>query len=211
MRIYPSFLAADFACPEPAVRDLVDAGFSYIHLDVMDGHFVPNLSFGMPVISSLRARFDTLRFDAHLMIENPLDHIESLLEFRLDSVSIHREIDPDVRSLRDITREHGVQLGLAVNPDTPLPDPSLWEPFDYLLLMTVQPGFGGQAFRDDVLPKIERAAETFSGPIQVDGGIGTETIGRAREAGADWFVSGSSIFGKDDPGQAARELERIVN
>lgn len=207
MKIFPSVLASDFSCPATDIESILESGVDSLHLDVMDGHFVPNISFGFPVIRSIAERFPGVKLDAHLMIENPEQYLDPLVDIGVDWVSVHAEVDPPVGEIADRLRENGVAPGIAINPDTPADQiiPFLGS-VDFVLLMTVQPGFGGQSFRDDVLKKITEVSNIFDGPIQVDGGIGPDTIARASGAGADWFVSGSSVFGDSDPGQACREL-----
>lgn len=208
MKIFPSILSADFSCLTEDIDPLVNGGVNQLHLDVMDGHFVPNISFGIPVIDSLTARYDEPDWDAHLMISNPEEYFDDFLDLGMDCISVHVETDPDVNLLKKQAESEGAKLGLAFNPGTPVSEISdHLEKVDYVVAMTVQPGFGGQSFREDVLKKIRRLRKEFDGPIQVDGGVGEETLPRAYEAGANWFVSGSSVFGKSDPAAAVHRLE----
>jgi ribulose-phosphate 3-epimerase len=208
MKIFPSILSADFACLENDVDPLLDSGVRQLHLDVMDGQFVPNISFGQPVVDCLVERYPSVEYDAHLMITQPEEYVDEFLDRGLSSVSVHVETDPDLNLLARQARDANAKLGLAFNPGTPVARvaPHLGV-VDYIVAMTVQPGFGGQSFREDVLDKIKRLRKEFEGPIQVDGGVGEETIGMAYDAGADWFVSGSSVFGAEDPARAVRQLE----
>lgn len=208
MKLFPSILSADFSCLKDEI-DPVANEIDQLHLDVMDGHFVPNISFGPPVIERVAERYPEMNWDAHLMIDDPEQYFEDFVKLGMDWISVHVEVDPDVRYLSREVVSSDVQLGLAFNPSTPVSElsPHL-EYVDYALAMTVKPGFSGQSFREDVLEKIRRLRNHFDGPIQVDGGIGEETIEGAAEAGADWFVSGSSVFGADNPGEAINRLKQ---
>lgn len=210
MKLFPSILSADFGCLSKdldSVTDVVDQ----LHLDVMDGHFVPNISFGPPVIERVSDAYPEVNLDAHLMISNPAKYFEDFVRIGMDWVSVHLEVDPDIKYLRREADKHDVGLGLALNPSTSVADvDGVLQYADYVVAMTVKPGFSGQSFREDVLTKVRRLGKAFEGPIQVDGGIGPETIEAAAEAGAEWFVSGSSVFGKNNPASAARDLEQRV-
>ena len=182
-----------------------------LHLDVMDGHFVPNISLGMPVIRSLRA-VSNLPFDCHLMIANPACYVGALHEAGATGITVHMEAVPDPTRVAGMAREVGLEFGVVINPGTPFEtmDPYL-ELCDMVLVMSVEPGFGGQGFIPAVLAKVEatRTAIEDRGldvALEIDGGIGPETIGAARSAGADVFVAGSAIFGRPDPVAAISEL-----
>ena len=215
VQIAPSVLAADFARladEAAAVADVAD----WIHVDVMDGHFVPNLTVGLPVVEAL-LKHASLPLDCHLMIEDPDRWAPGYAEAGARNVTIHAEAAAaPVRTLRAI-RAAGARAGLAVNPATPVePYADLVPELDMLLLMTVEPGFGGQGFLDLVLPKIRRARELIGGSdslvwVQVDGGVTTDTIGRCAEAGADMFVAGSAVFGASDPAVSVTELRLIAD
>lgn len=209
MKIFPSILSADFSCLNESIEPVLSE-VDQLHLDVMDGNFVPNISFGPPVIQSLSSSYTDVLFDAHLMIESPEKYLEKFLELGVDWISVHVEVNPDLQYLKR-QLPNSVKLGLAFNPSTQISEitPHL-EIVDYVLAMTVKPGFSGQSFREDVLHKLKRLRNHYDGPIQVDGGVGAETIGSAHEAGADWFVSGSSVFGDDDPASAVRELRSEI-
>ena len=195
--VAPSLLAADFTRLGEEARAAEAAGADRLHLDVMDGHFVPNLSFGMPVIAAIRAII-TLPLDVHLMIEQPERHLHSFVEAGADVLTVHVEaVDDAADALRQI-RALGCRAGLALNPDTPARaiDDTALAGADELLVMTVQPGFGGQAFRADVLPKLrelrERVGEAI--PLVVDGGVDARTAPLCVAAGARVLVAGSAIF-----------------
>jgi ribulose-phosphate 3-epimerase len=207
--IAPSILAADFA-NLAAEADAVTAA-DWLHVDVMDYHFVPNLTLGLPVVESLRKATE-LPLDCHLMIDDPDRWAPSYAEAGAANVTFHVEASTDpVRTARTI-RAAGALAGLSVKPNTPLePYLELLREFDTLLVMTVEPGFGGQGFMAEVLPKVRRAREEVRAGhlrlfIEVDGGIAEDTIVAAAEAGADVFVAGSAVYGADDPGKAIEAL-----
>jgi len=214
VQLAPSVLNADFArlADEAAVvADVAD----WLHVDVMDAHFVPNLTVGLPVVESL-IKHASLPIDCHLMIEDPDRWAPGYAEAGAGNVTIHAEAAAaPVRTLRAI-RAAGARAGLAINPATAVePYADLVGEFDMLLLMTVEPGFGGQHFLDLVLPKIRRARELVGGRdssvwVQVDGGVTEKTIGRCAEAGADVFVAGSSVYGAADPAAAVTDLRKIA-
>ncbi len=213
-RIAASILAADFArLGEEVAR--VEPHLDLLHVDVMDGHFVPNISLGLPVIRSLRA-VSRLPFDCHLMISDPEPFVAPLRDAGASGITIHLEAAPDPRRVARRTREFGLGFGLVINPGTPFDalDPYL-ELCDMVLVMSVEPGFGGQGFMPSVLPKVEAARRAIDHRgldvgLQIDGGIGPATIGQARRAGADIFVAGTAIFRQPDPVQAIAELRRLA-
>jgi ribulose-phosphate 3-epimerase len=213
-RIAPSILSADFASLSDAI-DGVRAEADLLHVDVMDGHFVPNLTIGPPVVKAVRRHTD-LYLDCHLMMDNPATLLEAFAKAGASGCTVHAELD-GVGELIEQTRALGLDAGLALNPDTPFEAaaPHL-ERLDLLLLMTVFPGFAGQAFIDDVLPKVAEARREIDRrglelPIEVDGGIDEETAPLAAAAGASVFVAGSAIFGADDPLDAARRIRAAAS
>jgi ribulose-phosphate 3-epimerase len=212
-RIAPSILSADFACLAESVA-VVAPEADLLHVDVMDGHFVPNLTIGPPVIKSLRERTD-LYFDCHLMVDNPGDFLDDFVAAGANGCTVHVEL-PDVVPLFGGMRRLGLDVGLAVNPETPVEAclPHLPH-IDLLLMMTVHPGFGGQAFIPDVMDKVKIARQEIDRrglkiALQVDGGINEETAPIAAAAGADVFVAGSAIFHADDPLKAAKRIRQAV-
>jgi ribulose-phosphate 3-epimerase len=214
VQLAPSVLNADFARLADEAATVADVA-DWLHIDVMDGHFVPNLTLGLPVVQSL-VKSVSLPIDCHLMIEDPDRWAVGYAEAGAGNVTIHAEAaSAPVRTLRAI-RAAGARAGLAINPATAVePYAHLVGEFDMMLLMTVEPGFGGQHFLDLVLPKIRRAREMVGGAdsavwLQVDGGVTEETIGRCAEAGADVFVAGSSVYGAPDPAAAVTDLRKIA-
>lgn len=207
--IHPSVLSADFANLEAELARISTADAA--HIDVMDNHFVPNLTLGLPVVERLQA-ISPVPLDIHLMIEDPDLWAPGYAELGCSSVTFHAEAaKAPVRLAREL-RAVGSRAGLALRPATPVePYLDLLPEIDLLLVMTVEPGFGGQPFLDVTLPKIRRAAEAIRAgggqvALQVDGGVSLETIERAAEAGADVFVAGSAVYGQDDPEAAIAAL-----
>jgi ribulose-phosphate 3-epimerase len=210
VQIAPSLLASDFARLADEAESVSSAA-DWLHVDVMDGHFVPNLTIGLPVVEALH-KHARLPLDCHLMIEQPERWAVSYAEAGARNVTFHAEAArAPIRTLRDI-RAAGARAGLALNPTTPVePYAEILPEMDMLLLMTIEPGFGGQHFMDFVLPKIRRARNLVAASgatvwIEVDGGVTEETIVRCAEAGADMFVAGSAVFGTDDPVSQVKAL-----
>lgn len=213
VRVSPSILAADFANLEAELGRIASADWA--HVDVMDGHFVPNLTIGLPVVERL-VQVSPVPVDVHLMIESPDRWAPAFAEAGAASVTMHAEaVAAPVRLAREL-RRHGARAGVALRPATPIePYLDLLAEFDMVLLMTVEPGFGGQSFLDGVLPKIARTRAAIDAAglevwVQVDGGISTATIERAAQAGADTFVAGSAVYGPDDAASRIAELRALA-
>jgi ribulose-phosphate 3-epimerase len=208
-KIAPSILSADFSCLAADIERVGDEA-DLLHVDVMDGHFVPNLTIGPPVVESLRPRTD-LFLDCHLMVENPADLLEDFAKAGANRCIVHVELG-DPRPMFQTMRDLGVGVGITLNPETPYEAVAPYlEHVDLLVVMSVHPGFGGQAFIPDVLDKVRaaRAAIDERGlavEIEIDGGINVETAPQAAAAGADVLVAGSAIFRAGDPRAAARAI-----
>jgi ribulose-phosphate 3-epimerase len=211
VRVAPSILAADFARLGAQVEEVMDVGARVIHVDVMDGHFVPPITIGALIVDSLRelvhGRDGVL--DVHLMVERPEHLVEDFVEAGADSIAVHWEATPHVHYALKAVRDAGLAAGLAINPATP-PEVTtgLSDELDHVLCMTVNPGWGGQPYIETSTAKVARLRELLGPavPIEVDGGIDVATAPRTAAAGATLFVAGSSIFGTPDPAAAYREI-----
>jgi ribulose-phosphate 3-epimerase len=216
IEIVPSILSADFARLGEQIACVERAGARMLHLDVMDGHFVPNITIGPPVVASIR-RATKLELDVHLMIEKPERHIPSFVEAGANLVSVHQETCPHLdRTLRSI-QELGARAGVALNPTTPLSAiEHAVEVADFVLLMTVNPGFGGQSFIPWMRDKIRaldrmRRERRLELPIEIDGGVTSGNVAELARDGAEWIVAGSSVFAAEDPAAAVAALTRSAN
>lgn len=211
IQIAPSILAGDFAHLAQQARKMEQAGAALLHLDVMDGHFVPNITIGAPVIQAIRPHTNML-FDVHLMISQPERYLDDFAKAGADIITVHAEVDADIPVLLQEIRTRQCKAAVSVKPGTPVETlfPYLAQ-LDMVLIMTVEPGFGGQAFQDAMLPKIRAVKEEIDRQklqvdIEVDGGINLKTIPLAAAAGANIFVAGNAVFGAPDPAQAVAQL-----
>ncbi|RWZ60913.1 ribulose-phosphate 3-epimerase [Halobacillus fulvus] len=214
-KIAPSILASDFAKLGQEIQDVEKAGADYIHVDVMDGHFVPNITIGPLIVEAVRPT-TTLPLDVHLMIENPDAYIEEFAKAGSDIITVHQEACPHLHRTIQLIKSHGVKAGVVINPATPAEaiKPILSE-VDLVLLMTVNPGFGGQSFISSVVPKIRQIADWreelgLSFEIEVDGGVKVETAKACTDAGADVLVAGSAVFNKEDRKQAIDDIRNAL-
>ena len=212
-KIAPSLLSANFVRLAEDISRIEAAGADWLHLDIMDGHFVPNLSFGPPVVAAIR-KITKLPLDVHLMVSNPAELIEAFAAAGADWLTVHVETEPHLHRLVDRIRELGVRPAVALNPATPLGTlEEILSEVDMVLVMSVNPGFGGQKFIPSSLSKIRRLKEQLQNTdrsviIEVDGGINQATARQVREAGADVLVAGSAVFGSDDLELAIRNLRQ---
>ena len=211
IELAPSILSADFARLAEQVRAASEGGGTVIHVDVMDGHFVPNLTVGPPLVKSLRKATD-LPLDCHLMIENPDQFIPEFVEAGADWISVHQEACRHLHRTLELIRSHGAQVGVVLNPATPVQTlGEVLEMVDYILVMSVNPGFGAQKFIPGSLEKVRklatmRTARGLNYRIEIDGGISLDTVGKAVRAGVEILVAGNAVFGHGDPTRNTREL-----
>ena len=215
-KIAPSYLAADIWQAAKHIEQLEKAGCEYLHLDIMDGHFVPNISFGAGLVRCLRP-YSSMIFDAHLMVEDPDFFIPDFADAGADIITVHAETCPHLdRSLRMI-KDLGIKTGAVLNPATPLcMIEEVLDLCDLVLLMSVNPGFGGQKFIENSISRLEkiaqlRAKKNMDFLIEIDGGIDATNAARIAKAGADILVAGSAVFGKSDPANAYQELTKLIN
>src|SRR5271155_1361210 len=215
IEIAPSILASNFARLGDEIKKVEEGGADVIHVDVMDGHFVPNISIGIPVVASLH-KATRLPLDVHLMIERPEEYIGRFVQAGANRVLIHQEATVHLDRALTMIREFGAQAGVAINPATPVATlTEVFDKVDTVLVMSVNPGFGGQKFIPGAIEKIRqlnqwRARYNVSFRIEVDGGVDLENIAELTLAGANTFVAGTSIFGKPDPTAAARQLRKTA-
>ena len=209
--IAPSILSADFTRLAEAIESVKAGGARILHVDVMDGHFVPNITIGMPVVRSIRKATDMV-IDTHLMIDEPGRYAVEFVEAGANMVSVHVEADPHLHRTLSAIRDAGAKPGVAINPATPIESLTEALPYvDFVLLMSVNPGFGGQSFVPTMLDKLSRLKRMITEhelevKIEIDGGIDSTNIASIVNAGADLIVAGSAVFGRGDPAAAVREL-----
>lgn len=208
--INPSILAADFANLATDVKR-VTSHSSWLHIDVMDGHFVPNISFGEPIISALRKTTDAF-FDVHMMVSDPLFWVESIAKAGGSQYTFHIEATNKIQQTIDLIKKNGMKVGLAIKPNTPVDLLYPWiDQIDLALIMTVEPGFGGQKFMIPMMDKVKSLRSKYPNlNIEVDGGLGPDTIDYAAKAGANVIVAGSSVFGSNDPVAVIKSLDHVV-
>ena len=215
-KIAPSILSADFGRLAEEIKAVEEAGADWIHLDIMDGHFVPNLTIGPPVVKALR-KVTSLPLDVHLMIENPDRYLDAFIDAGSDILTIHIEAAPHLHRTINHLRERNIKAGVALNPST-----SVWTleeiiaDCDLILIMTVNPGFGGQHFIPSMIPKIRKTKEMIAKQarpvlLEVDGGISPSNIQVVSDAGGDVFVAGAAIFGSDDYSYTIRQMKKAIS
>lgn len=214
IEIIPSILSADFAHLAAEIARVERGGATMLHLDVMDGHFVPNLTIGPPVVASIR-KTTQAHLNVHLMIEEPERHIPAFIEAGANSISVHYETCPHLDGVLGLIHARGLMAGIVLNPATPVSVlQDVVEVADYVLLMSVNPGFGGQKLIPYVLEKVReldrmRREKRLALPIQIDGGVHRENLADVVRAGCDWIVTGSAIFHSGDPEQEVRRMREI--
>jgi ribulose-phosphate 3-epimerase len=217
IKLAPSILSADFSCLGEQIAEITKAGADYVHVDVMDGHFVPNITIGAAVVASIRS-CTNLPLDVHLMVERPEDYVAQFIDAGADIITVHIELDRHIHRLVHAIKDMGAKAGIALNPATPLSSLEEILPFlDLVLIMTVNPGFGGQAFIADSVDKIARLRgildnRRVAAELEVDGGITAEIAPRVVKAGADVLVAGAAIFSRNNkPSESIRQMRKAVD
>jgi ribulose-phosphate 3-epimerase len=215
LELAPSILSADFAHLADNVQAVADGGATLLHVDVMDGHFVPNITIGPPVVASLR-KVTRLPLDVHLMIENPDQYIPAFVDAGADWISVHQEACVHLHRTLELIRSHGLNVGVVINPATPVETlEEVLGMVDYVLVMSVNPGFGGQKFIPLALDKVRKLAAMRSAGradfrIEIDGGISTDTITGAVRAGVEILVAGNAVFGQGNPRENTQRLLKLA-
>jgi len=215
-KIAPSILSADFGRLAEEIKAVEEAGADWIHLDIMDGHFVPNLTIGPPVVKALR-KITSLPFDVHLMIENPDRYLDAFIDAGSDVLTIHVEATPHLHRTINHLREKNIKAGIALNPSTPIwTVEEIITDCDLILIMTVNPGFGGQHFIPSMIPKIRRTKDMVAKQakpllIEVDGGISPNNIQVISDAGGEVFVAGAAVFGSDDYSYTIKQMRKAIS
>ena len=214
--ISPSILSADFSNLQKDVKSAIEGGARFLHIDVMDGRFVPNITIGLPVVRSLRKAFSDIVFDTHLMIVEPEEYVKEFAEAGADIITFHVEATPHIDRTINFIKEQGIKAGIAFNPTTPLDYLEYITSVDLVLIMTVNPGFGGQKFIPTMHEKIKRAREIidrkgWNAYLEVDGGIYAENIQKVAMDGANVFAAGNAVFGKESPKEGVEELLDKLN
>ena len=214
-KIYPSILSADFSKLGEEIKSIENANADGLHIDVMDGRFVDNITFGMPVIRDIR-KCSNLFFDVHLMIENPKKYIDKFIEAGADGITFHIEATDEPIALINIIKKAGIKAGISIKPKTDLPSLDVFKDVDIVLIMSVEPGFGGQKYIEEVNSKIEELAKIryendLNFEIEVDGGITIDNINKVSKCGVDIFVAGSSVFKAENRENAILNLKNAIN